>query len=329
MEYVPQKRKGVSPACTGISTFLNLPHAKVLENIDFAIAGVPFDTLVTFRPGTRFGPDAIRNAYGAQLYSDAFDITLFDHIQGVDYGDVAIQNGFAGHTDASTENIKDTVKEIASAGVIPIIVGGDHSIAFPELLGYKEAIGKVAILHFDSHSDTGYREMPPEAPRDHGTPFKDAIEQDCILTEHSVQIGMRGLTGELSRDYAYARNAGMTVIPACELHEIGIKAAAGKIREILGDAPVFVTFDIDFLDPVYAPGTGTPEGGGFSSWEALELLRYSLIGKNFIGFDLVEVNPQYDSGDKTAQAGKRIIFEYLTLLACRKAGITTYEDFGR
>lgn len=329
MEYVPQKKKGVSPACTGISTFLNLPYAKVLDDIDFAIAGVPFDTLVTFRPGTRFGPDAIRNAYGMQLYSDAFDITLFDHIKGVDYGDVEIQNGFAGHTDASTENIKNMVKEIASAGVIPIMVGGDHSIAFPELLGYKEAIGKVAILHFDSHSDTGYHEMSPEAPRDHGTPFKDAIENDCILTEHSVQIGMRGLTGELSKDYAYAKNAGMTVIPACELHETGIKEAAKKIREILGDAPVFVTFDIDFLDPVYAPGTGTPEGGGFSSWEALELLRYSLIDKNFIGFDLVEVNPQYDSGDKTAQAGKRIIFEYLTLLACRKAGITKYEDFGR
>ena len=139
---------------------------------------------------------------------------------------------------------------------------------------------------------------------------------------------MRGLTSELAKDYSYAREHGMTVIPACELHEIGIKAAAKRIRKIIGDAPVFVTFDIDFLDPVYAPGTGTPEGGGFSTWQALELLRYSLIGKNFIGFDLVEVNPQYDSGDKTAQAGNRIEWEFLTLLACRKAGITKYEDFG-
>lgn len=326
MEYVPTKRKNVSPACTGISTFLNLPYAKILEGIDFAIAGVPFDTMVTFRPGTRFGPDAIRNAYGMQLYSDAFDLTLFDYIQGVDYGDVAVQGGYP---EYSAENIKNTIKELASSKIIPIMVGGDHSIAFPELLGYKESIGKVAILHFDSHSDTGYHEMASDAPRDHGTPFKDAIENDCILTEHSVQIGMRGLTGEIAKDYSFAKKSGMTVVPACELHEIGIKAVAKRVREIIGDAPVFVTFDIDFLDPVYAPGTGTPEGGGFSTWDAIELLRYCLIDKNFIGFDLVEVNPQYDSGDKTAQAGKRLIFEFLTLLACRKAGITKYEDFGQ
>ncbi len=324
MEYKPRKGNNC-PSCTGISTFLGLPAAKVLEDIDFAIAGVPFDTLVTFRPGTRFGPDAIRNAYGGLPFSDAFHITPFEHLSGVDYGDVALQNGYV---DASFENIKNTVSEMVSAHVIPIMVGGDHSIAFPELLGYKEAMGKVAILHFDSHSDTGYHEMPADAPHDHGTPFKDAIENDCILTEHSVQIGMRGLTGPLAKDYSYAKNAGMTVIPASELHEIGIKAAALRIREVLGDAPVFVTFDIDFLDPVYAPGTGTPEGGGFSTWDALELLRYSLIGKNFVGFDLVEVNPQYDSGNKTAQAGKRIIWEYVALLACRKAGITSYEDIG-
>lgn len=325
MKYVPPKKRSAGPACTGISTFLNLPYARVLEGIDFAIAGVPFDTMATFRPGTRFGPDAIRNAYGAQLYSDAFDLTLFDYIQGVDYGDVAVQGGYPEYSD---ENIKNTVKELALAGIIPIMVGGDHSIAFPELLGYKESVGKAAILHFDSHSDTGYHEMPADAPMDHGTPFKDAIEHDCILTEHSVQIGMRGLTGKLAKDYSFARTSGMTVIPAAELHSIGIRAAARRIREIMGDAPVFVTFDIDFLDPVYAPGTGTPEGGGFSTWEALELLRCCLIGKNFIGFDLVEVNPQYDSGSKTAQAGKRLIFEFLTLLACRKAGITKYEDFG-
>ncbi|HJA66563.1 MAG TPA: agmatinase [Candidatus Mediterraneibacter cottocaccae] len=328
MKYVPQKKRRLGPACTGISTFLDLPYAKdakILEEIDFAIAGVPFDTLVTFRPGCRFGPDAIRNAYGAQLYSDAFGLTLFDHIQGIDYGDIPVQCGFP---EPSAENITNTVKEMAGAGIIPVLVGGDHSIAFPELLGYKEVIGKVAILHFDSHSDTGYHEMAPDAPRDHGTPFKDAIENDCILTDHSVQIGMRGLTGAVAKDYSFARGSGMTVITAEALHKMDIYTAAEKIRGILGDAPVFVSFDIDFLDPVYAPGTGTPEGGGFSTWEALELLRCCLIGKNFIGFDLVEVNPQYDSGDKTAIAGKRLIYEFLTLLACRKAGITSYEDFG-
>lgn len=325
MEYKPQKRKG-GPACTGFSTFFNLPCEQVLEGVDFAIAGVPFDTHVTFRPGTRFAPDAIRDAYAFQMFSDAFRITLFDHIQGVDYGNIQVLNV---NPEITHERIKDAVKEIADAGVIPIMVGGDHSIAYPELCGYKESIGKVAILHFDSHSDTGYHEMPADAPHDHGTPFKDAIEDDCILTEHSVQIGMRGLTGPIAKDYQYATDHGMTVITAAKLHEMGIREAAGQIRRILGDAPVFVTFDIDFLDPVYAPGTGTPEGGGFSTWDAIELLRCCLIDKNFIGFDLVEVNPLYDTSEKTAQAGKRIINEYLTLLACRKAGITKYEEFGR
>ena len=324
-EYKPIRKKN-TPACTGFSTFFNLPNVKTTEDIDFAIAGVPFDTNVTFRPGTRNGPDAIRDAYAFQNYSDAFHITLFDHIQGVDYGNVPLQNGYA---DFSMKSIQNTVNELASANVIHIMVGGDHSIAYAALLGYKEAIGKVAILTFDSHSDTGYHPMPKDDPRDHGTPFKDAIEDDCILTENSVQIGMRGLTGPDSKDYKYATDHGMTVIPACELHEIGLKAAATRIRKILGDAPVFVTFDIDFLDPLYAPGTGTPEGGGFSTWDAIELLRYCLIGKNFIGFDLVEVNPLYDTSEKTAQAGKRIINEYLTLLACRKAGITEYDEFGK
>lgn len=325
MEHRPMVRVKRSPACTGFSTFFNLPYEKTLEDVDFVITGVPFDTHVTHRTGTRFGPDAVRDAYAFQAYSDAFGITLFDHIKGVDYGDLNVLNV---NPDATHEHIKEAIKEIAGAGVIPICVGGDHSIAYPELCGYKESIGKVAILHFDSHSDTGYHEMAADAPHDHGTPFKDAILDDCILTESSVQIGMRGLTTPIAKDYKFATDHGMTVISAAKLHEIGIKEAAKIIRKTIGDAPVFLTFDIDFLDPVYAPGTGTPEGCGFSTWDAIELIRYGLIGKKIIGMDLVEVNPLYDSSEKTAQAGKRIINEVLTLLACKKAGITKYEDFG-
>lgn len=324
-KYVPQMH-GNGPACTGISTFLNLPFIHTLEDVDYVIAGVPFDTQTTFRPGTRFGPDAIRDAYGTVRFSDAFKFEPFKYISGVDYGDVELQNGYP---EFSAENIKKTVQEIASHGVIPIMVGGDHSMAYPELLGYKEALGKVAILHFDSHSDTGYSIRDKEQLHDHGTPFKDAIESDCILTGNSVQVGMRGLTSlPYAQNYNFAISHGLTVIKASQLHDMGIYDAAKKIRKILGDAPVFVTFDIDFLDPVYAPGTGTPEGGGFSTWEALELLRCCLIGKNFVGFDLVEVDPQYDSGNKTAQAAKRIISEFCTLIACRKVGITTYYGFG-
>ena len=143
MKYVPPKKRSAGPACTGISTFLNLPYARVLEGIDFAIAGVPFDTMATFRPGTRFGPDAIRNAYGAQLYSDAFDLTLFDYIQGVDYGDVAVQGGYPEYSD---ENIKNTVKELALAGIIPIMVGAGTLISIPVLLQQYQLFNITSIF---------------------------------------------------------------------------------------------------------------------------------------------------------------------------------------
>lgn len=328
MEYKPIAKNGNSSY--PFQTFLNLPYKETLENedwenIDFVMTGVCFDTLVTNRPGTRKGPDAVRAAYGPIGFSDEFNLSVWEYMSGVDSGNIVTQNG---QVDFSFQNITEAVKTIRSAGVIPIIIGGDHSIAFPELMGYKEAMGPVAILHFDSHSDTGYRPMTEDAPYNHGTPFKDAINNGCIDTAHSCQVGMRGLTTPEAKDYAFAVNAGMKVIPAHIIHEIGLRQTASQIREKLGDAPVFVTFDIDFLDPVYAPGTGTPEGCGFSTWEALELLRMSLIGKNIVGFDLVEIAPQYDAGEITAQAGKRILFEFLSILAAGKAGIKSYKGIG-
>ena len=308
----------------GMTTYMKLPYTKNPENLDFIVAGVPFDTLTTARGGTRLGPEAIRGAYGNNVYNPDLKIQLSDYLEGADYGDIPVFNGNAFKTfDSITEHVEGFLRK----GMTPVILGGDHSIAFPELRAYRNVFGKVAIVHFDSHSDTSYHEIDPEAPSDHGTPFFDAINDNCILTEHSIQVGMRGYVGTC-HVHDFAKNSGMDMIPATELHAIGIDEAAARIRKRLAGVPVYVTFDIDFLDPAYAPGTGTPESGGFSTRQALELMRKSLIGMDIKGFDIVCVDPLYDISDITAMAGSRITYEFISLLACKKAGITSYKGFG-
>lgn len=308
----------------GITTFLKLPHSKDLEGRDYVVFGTPFDTLTTARGGTRLGPACMRNAYGNSAYNPDLKVDISEHLNGCDYGDIPVYNG---ETFKTFDSITENVEKFLRAGVVPVNLGGDHSIAFPELRAYNKVYGKTAIVHFDSHSDTGYHEMAECAPHDHGTPFKDAIDNGCVDTEHSIQIGMRGSNSPTTHDYAHA--SGMDMITAYNLHEMGIDAAAKRIREKVGDAPVFVTFDIDFIDPAYAPGTGTPVQGGFSTWEGLELMRKGLLGLNLVGFNIVCVDPLYDIGDITAMAGSRIAYEFISLLACKKAGITEYKGFGK
>lgn len=308
----------------GITTFFNLPFSKDVEGKDFVVFGTPFDTLTTARGGTRLGPSCMRAAYGNSRYNTDLCVDIGDYLEGIDYGDIPVYNG---ETFKTFDSITENVERFLRAGAVPVDLGGDHSIAFPELRAYKKVFGKVAIVHFDSHSDTGYHEMPPEAPHDHGTPFKDAIENDCVDTEHSIQIGMRGSNMKTTHDFAHA--SGMDMITAYQLHEMGIDEAAKRIRAKVGNAPVFVTFDIDFLDPAYAPGTGTPVQGGFSTWEGLELIRKGLLGLNIKGFNVVCVDPLYDIGDITAMAGSRIAYEFISLIACKKAGITGYKGFGK
>lgn len=321
-EMKDKQMAGKGPA--GLSTFFDLPYSKDFQGKDYVVFGTPFDTLTTARGGTRLGPSCMREAYGNGRYNPDLGIDIYRYIDGVDYGDIPVYNG---ETMKTFDSITDNIEMFAKAGVIPVNLGGDHSIAFPELRGYKKVYGKVAIVHFDSHSDTGYHEMPKEAPYDHGTPFKDAIENNCVDTAHSIQIGMRGANQKTTHDFAH--KSGMDMITAYKLHEMGIDAAAKQIREKVGDTPVFVTFDIDFLDPAYAPGTGTPVQGGFSTWEALELIRKGLLGLNFVGFNIVCVDPLYDIGGITAMAGSRVAYEFISLLACKKAGITTYKGFGK
>ena len=309
----------------GITTYMKLPYCKNPENLDFLVAGIPFDTLTSARGGTRLGPSAIRAAYSNSPYNPDLKVDISKYLEGADFGDIPVFNGEAFKTfDSITKHVESFLRK----QFVPVILGGDHSMAFPELRAYRNVYGKVAIVHFDSHSDTGYWDpIDPQAPSNHGTPFYDAIKDNCILTEHSIQVGMRGLLPS-EETHDFARDAGMAMITATQLHAMGMDEAASKIRRRISGVPVFVTFDIDFLDPAYAPGTGTPENGGFSSWQALELLRKSLIGMDIKGFDIACVNPLYDISDITAMAGSRIVYEFISLLACKKAEITSYKGFG-
>lgn len=317
--------QAMSETAPGITTFMKLPWCDTPDGLDFIVAGIPFDTLTCARGGTRLGPSAVRATSVNKPYNSDLKIDISKCLKGADYGDIPVFNGDA---FKQFDSVTHYVEEFLRKGMVPVILGGDHSMAFPELRAYRNVFGRVAILHFDSHSDTGYWDpVDPEAPSNHGTPFYDAIRDDCILTAHSVQVGMRGnLPSEHTHDFA--ARAGMDMITATELHAMGIDAAAGRIRQRLTGVPVFVTFDIDFLDPAFAPGTGTPESGGFSTWQAMELLRKSLIGMDIRGFDLACVNPLYDISGITAMAGAAIAFEFISLLACRKAGITSYKGFG-
>jgi agmatinase len=306
-------------------SFARLPYLKTLESVDFVVAGIPFDAMTSYRAGTRFGPKAIREAYGSGNYNVELGVSIFEHLSGVDYGDFEISNG---DPQKTFETISKEVKQIADAGVVPVILGGDHAITYPELLGYRDSIGKVSIIHFDSHTDTwGGSEDETVRYHNHGNPFRRAIEDGCVDPKTSIQLGMRGLMKSKS-DYDFANSVGLTYVTAEKMHKMGIAAAAELIRGIVKDTNVIVTFDIDFVDPQFAPGTGTPVPGGFSSWETLELLRLALVGVNLKGFDLVEVAPNYDPSEITQLIAARIVHEFIAILAANKSGMTKYNRAG-
>jgi len=302
-----------SPRFCGVRTFMRLPNKSTLTDVDFIVVGVPFDTGGSFRVGTRFGPQAIRDAsILLRPYNPTLDVNIFDYCSGVDYGDIDVVPGYI---EDSYEKIEEGASTIFSSGVIPIFLGGDHSVTLPELRAAAKTKGPVALVHFDSHSDTWDSYF--DQPYNHGTPIRRAIDDNCLLVENSIQVGMRGsLYGP--EDLGDAREMGLEVLTTDEVRKIGISETIKKIRARVQDKPVFVTFDIDFIDPAYAPGTGTPEIGGFTTWEAQHLVRESLRGINFVGFDVVEVLPSYDSNQITAFAGAGIVYEFVSLLALNK-----------
>ncbi|MCW4051304.1 MAG: agmatinase [Candidatus Bathyarchaeota archaeon] len=301
-----------SPRFAGIKTFMRLPHIKTTKGVDIAIVGVPFDTGASYRVGARFGPEAIRSVSALlRHHNEVLDVSIFDHCSVVDYGDLPVNPGYI---EDSYKMIEDGIQPILDGDVIPILLGGDHSVTLPELRAMAKKHGTVAIIHFDSHSDTGDKRFGRKFT--HGTPFRRAVEEELIMVENSIQVGMRGSI--YSRDSLNdARKLGFDLITTVEVQKQGIDTLIQRIHDRVGDVKAFVSFDIDFVDPAYAPGTGTPEVGGFTSSEALRIVR-GLKGLNLIGFDLVEVLPQYDPSQITALLAANIVYEFMSLIALRK-----------
>jgi agmatinase len=302
-----------TPRFSDVRTFMRLPNTRDLEHADAAIVGAPFDTGATFRAGARFGPEGIRSAsHLLRRYNPSLDVAIFDLLSVIDYGDVPVVPGYI---EESYRRIEQGLEPIHGAGVTPIVLGGDHSIALPELRAAAAVHEPLALVQFDSHPDTwdsyfGERHT-------HGTPFRRAVEEGLLDTSRSIQVGMRGSIYDRG-DWDDAREMGFDLVPTDEIRELGIPSVIDRIRGRTDGAKVYVSFDVDFVDPAYAPGTGTPEIGGFSSREAQEFAR-GLAGLDVAGFDVVEVYPQYDGpGQITTLLAANVAHEFLSLIALLK-----------
>jgi agmatinase len=300
----------VIPRFAGIRTFMRAPHVTRLEGVDAVVYGIPFDTATSYRTGPRFGPEAIRSASALlRPYNPALDVNVVEQLSLVDFGDVPVSPG---DTERTYAQVEEALAPIVAAGVFPAALGGDHSITLAELRALARAHGPMALVQLDSHGDVWEQYFGQQYF--HGTTFKRAVEENLIEPHASVQAGMRGsLYG--AEDIAVARDLGFTVLSTDELRDLGPAAYGELVRSIVGQRPVFVSFDVDFLDPAFAPGTGTPEVGGFSTAEALAFVR-ALRGIRLVGCDVVEVSPPYDGpGLVTALAAATVVYELLSLRA--------------
>lgn len=306
------KDSSKSPRFTGPRTFMRLEQIRTTDDVDFVIVGVPFDTGASNRTGQRYGPQHVRDfSVLLRPYNPDQDINIFDYCSGVDYGDIDV---VPGNIHKTYDNIVEGLGPIIEKNITPILIGGDHSISLGHLRAFAKKYGPVSLVHFDSHGDTWDHYFGEKYA--HGTPFRRAVEEGVVDPHHSIQIGMRGpLYGP--EDIEDARDLGYEVITMRKVREIGIEKVIERIHARVKNRPVFVSYDIDFLDPAYAPGTGTPEVGGPTSYEGLEFVR-GLDGLNIVGFDLVEVLPSYDTGEITAIAASAIIFEMISLVALKK-----------
>ena len=297
----------------GICTFGRQPHTRDLDGVDVAIVGAPYDGATSYRSGARFGPRAIREQslllWG---YHNALDVAPFKAQKVIDYGDVDVVPVDVLATHAQ---IQADVRHLVREGVKVITLGGDHSIALPLLRAHASKYGRLAVIHFDAHPDTWDTEFG-EQKYSHGTPFRRAIEEKLIDTSAYIQIGIRGPTSG-RKDYEDAIALGARMITIDEAMRLGLGGLLNEIRRRVEGKPVYVTLDIDSLDPAFAPGTGTPEIGGLSSYQMQQLLR-GLKGLNLVGFDLVEVSPPFDHANLTAITAANLVFEFLALLAVNK-----------
>ena len=308
-----QLDSGKSPRFAQPATFMRLPYQTDLEGVDVAMLGVPYDSGTSYRSGARLGPREIRAQSSLiRPYSYFQRISPFAELTVVDAGDVdAPPVGI----EPAYEAIEAAVTRIVEAGVTPLVVGGDHSISLPCLRAVAKRYGRLALVQFDAHIDTWGDYFGGKYF--HGSPFRRAIEEQLIDPAAYVQIGIRGPMYGEDEDFAFQRTAGVTTLDIRMVKSGGIAATMARVKEIVGNQPLYITFDIDSVDPAFAPGTGTPEVGGLTSFEAQELVR-GLAGANVVACDVVEVAPMFDGpGQITALLAANIMFELLCVIAKR------------
>jgi agmatinase len=312
------REHGEKPDYAGLPSFGGVPYTQdpaELEGVDVAIVGAPTDDLVSDRPGTRFGPRGIRSAsapHGPHLEAG---VDAFEELRVVDYGDAPV---LPADPAPSHEAIEHTVGEVVSAGAVPIVLGGDHGIAEPDVRACARSHGPVGLVHFDTHTDTGTKVFGVEIS--HGTPMYRLVDQGHVNPSRYAQIGLRGYwPGE--KEFAWQEKHGITALFMHDIRERGIAEVVGQAIEVAGPGPVFLSVDIDVLDPAYAPGTGTPEPGGMSSADLLWASRQIAGRLELVGAEVVEVIPTaVGSADITCLVADRIVREIVTGIALRRAG---------
>ena len=299
------------PRYAGLTTFARLPRIDDVERHDVAIVGVPFDTGVTYRPGARFGPSYIRQASRLlRPYNPALDVSPFRTAQVVDAGDVAC-NPF--NIERALDEIEQGVGALASGGRPVMVLGGDHTIALPVLRAMHAIHGPIALVHFDAHLDTWDTYF--DAPYTHGTPFRRASEEGLIVKGNSAHVGIRGSLYD-RKDLADDEELGFTIVHCRDIDRLGVDGIVERVQQRVGDLPVYVSIDIDVLDPAFAPATGTPEAGGMTSRELLGVLR-GMQQLRIVGADVVEVAPAYDHAEITSVAAANLAYELVTIMSTK------------
>lgn len=298
------------PRYAGAATFARLPRLDQVSRADIAVVGVPFDTGVSYRPGARFGANHVRESSRLlRPYNPAQDISPFANVQVADAGDMAV-NPF--NINEAIEEIQQNALDLTANGTSLVTLGGDHTIALPLLRAATERAGQpVAMLHFDAHLDTWDTYFGAEYT--HGTPFRRAVEEGILDTEAISHVGTRGpLYGK--KDLEDDRRFGFGIVTSSDVFRQGVDEVIAKLRDRIGNRPLYISVDIDVLDPAHAPGTGTPEAGGMTSRELLEIIR-GMRGMNLVGADVVEVAPAYDHAEITGIAASHVAYDLVTLLA--------------
>lgn len=297
----------VKPEFCTTGSFMRLPSNR--ENTKLAIVGMPFDTAASFRVGARFAPQAIRQSSMLLFpYHPIHKVYPFEQTNAIDIGDVSV---IPHNIHRSYERMEQTFLDLMNKGIVPIGLGGDHSITLASLRAVKKVYGSVALIQFDSHTDTW--DTYYDEKYWHGSPFIRAHEEGLLQPDKVFQVGIRGTLNHPG-DIEVSHELGYRVVTSNELRQRTFADVVKEIKETIGDTPCFLSFDIDFVDPAFAPGTGTPEVGGFTSFETLEMIR-SLTGFNYIGFDLVEVLPSYDPAQVTSLLAATLIHDFASLVA--------------